>query len=210
MSSRLFAKMIGLAATLCLLSACSGGGNVRPGDPDYPVPNPKSQASARIQLSLPPELEVSLAALWSADYKNSACRYYENGLLRFEGAPFPFRLVQTLPVLRDGEQLSVPVVLDQYAPGRCDWKLTSIKMWVSDRKTPPQEVDIYTINHQASSSSKAHLWCRKARRVGDAEDRVFCGYYNTALPPGIRQDSPSSLALGPDQRAAELIVHFAP
>jgi hypothetical protein len=79
-------------------------------------------------------------------------------------------------------------------------------MFVSDRTAPAEKIDVYYSTHRASSSSNADVWCRKARRPGDKEDRVFCSFYNPALRGKVK--SPTSLALGADLLSAEFRVHY--
>ena len=190
----------------CLLVGCVSGRNVMPTSAEHPTANLQPTVKVTIASEVPRELDVSFHAVWMADVKIPGCSYYENAYLRFEGARFPYSLTLPLHAERRDGRLVVPVVLDQYLPGRCNWQLGIIRMLVADSKSEPQAMDIYYSTHRATSSSNADVWCRKAKRFGDAREQVFCSFSDVTTRGKII--TPSSLALGRDVPTAHMRVHY--
>lgn len=195
---------------LLLLCGCSGvSRNVIPGDSDYPVENRNPRAISIISGTVPTELNVSFVAYYGANEdRERLCAYYENGYLRFEGAPRWFSITEPLVATQRDGRYSFSVVSDRYLPGRCNWALRGIRMHVAGGVSVP--IWIFNSRGDATTGRRMDMWCKKSRysKMQD-QPAIECSYFNEQFRDKLVQ--PSSLAIGQEGGGhLELNIHFLP
>lgn len=100
------------------LWGCSS--NVKPGDSDYPTPNPHPKHFFLFHGTTDPSLDVKFRIFWRA--ANRDC-HYVGGLI---GVYNDYTVEQPLEVHREGSDFSAKIVTDGVLPGRCGWEFGGI------------------------------------------------------------------------------------
>jgi len=197
---------------LSLLCACSGGNrNVVRGDADYPMENPNSKVVSVISGTMPTELNVTFTAYYGANEdRERSCAYYENGYLRFEGAPSWYSVSEPLSVNLNNGRFSFSVASDRYLPGRCNWALRGIQMFVVGTSEKPFPTWIFVGREKGTEGAKhMDMWCKNSMvwKVKTAP-AIECSYFKEELRGKVSQ--PSSLAINSGSGQFVLDIHFQP
>jgi hypothetical protein len=195
---------------LCFVCGCSGGNrNVIRGDADYPVENPDPKVVSVISGIMPTDLNVAFTAYYGANEdKERSCAYYENGYLRFEGAPRWYSVSEPLSVTLNNGRFSISVVSDRYLPGRCNWALRGIQMFVAGTAEEPFPTWIFYDRGKGAVGAKhMDMWCKKSKTWKVRGDSAIeCSYFKEELRGKVSQ--PSSLAISSDSGQFVLDFHF--
>lgn len=114
-----FASLI-IGATLATM-AHADGGNVQPGDADYPATNPTPTKFIRIHGTIDGSFDMSFSIVWNAT--NPVCKYTTN---QRAGATAPYSTITPLPAQRNGEKFDINLAVDGKLAGRCGWKFVIV------------------------------------------------------------------------------------
>jgi hypothetical protein len=207
--TRMDQRGMGLAlGALLLLSACAGP-NVRQGSAAYPVENPAPQRVVTVSGTVPPELAVSFEALWKPESRDPSCAYHANAFLKFEGVSSTFSVRLPLAAQRDGERITLPVAVDHYLPGACEWGLRLIEMTVLHRDGLSAKVDIFNPYSVGRAAKTLDVWCAQEKSPrSSSKDRLACAKYRPG--PLARSDQAVRLSLEGDPTSAVFHVHWEP
>lgn len=194
-------KILALAS-LCILCGCAGR-NIAKGDGDYPVENINPRSISTISGKVPEDLDVSFKAVWKAS-DNESCTYDVAG----GNARIYYSVLTPLSDHRNGDRFSVPVAVDHYLPGRCNWLLSVVQLFVARGNGYPSQVDIYYFDHERTAARKINVWCKKSKSPnGDGKDWGRCSTSKAGAPRGVFQ--PTSLLIRKyDPGLLELAVQY--
>lgn len=196
----LAASRILVAVLMAMLSGC-GGRNVVKGDADYPRENPTPRRLVTISGAVPPELDISFKGAWKAT-ANESCSYVVGA-----SAPIYYSQMTDLEFSRNGGRFTLPVPIDKYISGRCNWTLSIIELIVSRENGYPSKVGIH-LNHARTSAKKMDVWCTKSKSAGGNE-KNWGRCLNFKLGGRQQPPPPTSLSISEyDLSPAELNIHY--
>jgi hypothetical protein len=101
-------------------------GEVKPGDRDYPEPNPSPTQFITIKGRISPTLDLKFGAHWrvtSGGSKDRPCGWVNDWL---NGHSSFFSIFEELVVGREGDRYEIKVPIDGFLPGHCGWRLEGI------------------------------------------------------------------------------------
>lgn len=140
---------------LSLVCVCSAG-NVRPGDGDYPRPNPQPEKFLLLHGSIDEALDINFRVEWYAN--NPKCRYATSFL---EGAYAGYTAWTPLAVARQGATFSGHVPVDGVVPGRCDWRFGGVTFGgATGFRTSLIATSSYPLKPGQSPNGVAELHCK--------------------------------------------------
>ncbi len=124
------ARMV-VAALLCALVACSGSSpsaEVKPGDRDYPTPNPHPTEIVQVTALTPPTLKVAFEYGYSASPRAGGLMGTGTECQRTIGLAVTAPFYVNIPVrmVAQGSLYSGNVEVDKFEPGRCEWTFSGI------------------------------------------------------------------------------------
>jgi hypothetical protein len=113
--------LVFLVLGLSISPGCSGG-NVAPGDRDYPADNPAPKNYLWLHGTIDPSLDINFRIQWLAD--NPGCRYTASWI---EHVFVPYYASSPLPIDdRHGNSFSTRVPIDGVLSGRCEWRFAGV------------------------------------------------------------------------------------
>jgi hypothetical protein len=131
---RAWPALLALAAAGCGAPEMIGthiGGDLAPGDFNYPARNPQPARTIVIAGQVAPKLELELVAHYLTD-GSAMCSSTSSFIAgAVEGARRPSAVSVPLQVSRQGDSYSATVTVDAFVPGRCDWRFGYVTARVS-------------------------------------------------------------------------------
>ncbi|MHB8565398.1 MAG: hypothetical protein ACYDDA_16035 [Acidiferrobacteraceae bacterium] len=187
-----------LVFSAALLGASPYYKNVKPGDRDYPVPNPHPTHTFRIYGTMDPHLNIKFAINWRA--ADQQCTYWVSVI---EGADAPFHVTQLVPTVRHGNHFDVTIPTDGVLPGRCKWRFSGILMYAGKLPDPAYIQPIIATNSPtlrpgASPDSFANFDCHLGHRPS------LFGNASSSIPCTDRDDTQGALWWYPQTRSVEM------
>lgn len=98
------------------------GGDLTPGDFNYPKQNPAPMRTLVISGTASPSLKLQLVAHYltnGSTFCTSTPSFIAGAV---EGATRPTSVSIPLQIIRNGDSYSTNAVVDQFIPGKCDWQ----------------------------------------------------------------------------------------
>jgi hypothetical protein len=129
-----FPALMLVACTGCGAPAMIGthiGGDLQPSDSGYPAVNAGAAQAIEIGGTLAPALQLKLTAHYLTD-GSSGCKSSPTFIAgAVEGVSFASSISVPVALERRGEHYSAKVMVDQFQPGRCDWRFGYVSAEVS-------------------------------------------------------------------------------
>jgi hypothetical protein len=183
------------------IAACNGG-NVKPGQADYPVPNPAPKSFLFLHGTIDTPLDIDFRIQWHAEAPR--CRYATS---RIEGAYTWYTAWSPLTVARQGTSFSARVPIDGMLPGGCQWRFGGVTFGgKTGYRTALIATNSQPLNPGQSANGVVELRCRWDHAQGhDGDDRsLSCRWPKT-------EDRNASVVGGVlwwHPEASDLEVHF--
>ncbi|PRC90571.1 hypothetical protein [Solimicrobium silvestre] len=114
------------------LTACATGGNVEPGDADYPKINAYANSVLKIHGTNPDGVPIKFAIAWAATnihgypVADGTCNWKSNW---FEGVTTGYYVSLPIDASTKGGEYEFKVNTDAFIPGRCGWKFFGIEVY---------------------------------------------------------------------------------
>jgi hypothetical protein len=151
---------------------------VRPGDAEYPEPNPNPTHVVRVSGTIAPTLDVKFSAHYESDSLDKGC--WQNAPL-WKGGGEKY-MGEWLELKRGADRYSTSFVVDKFLPGRCDWRLIGISAVVARKDDPNDASGDVVIEgrrfDQSDTAPQCPSWtlptCKedRARRLTNPNDEI--------------------------------------
>jgi hypothetical protein len=162
--------------------------DIKPGDADYPVPNPHPTHVLQISGALPETLHIRFVvrynAVADADGALTSGKYcgYKWGLQLHP----EFSVTDSLDIVRAENRFHASVIVDKYLPGRCAWHLEAIEYTVLNGAgdlTRDAVALMYRPQRDQARLPQVHQgpvdeWCKKNPRASDPNRPEQCSAFS--------------------------------
>jgi hypothetical protein len=179
---RAMTRTTAVAAALIAFGLCCCGGpapkspQLTPGDPDYPVENPKSNDVIALTVIVPSTVSVSVNAAYRATLASgTSCD-------RVVGFGATGRINLTLPIslIREGDTYRGSVAIDRFMPGNCGWQFSGVGFEASKEPFDGGAIALFgeasrqTDPDGQQPQRRYDLWCTRQPRLADDPHNERC------------------------------------
>ena len=138
---------------------------VKPGDVDYPLENPRATHVIQFIAIVPPTLSLRFWYGYSASVEEEDTEIGNTACQRQTGEEIPIHVYVDLPMqlTQTGDTYRGTLVFDKFAPGSCNWSFSGISV-LSDE--PPSRgtllAGVYQDDRSAAPDYHLDEWCIRA------------------------------------------------
>lgn len=190
-----------LLSFMFLFSGCLGR-NVTEGDADYPVQNSAPTRVTKVSGYLSPDLDVRFEAIYAADQpwapKDDSCGYYESFSRKYQVGLQPFSLHLPLEIAREGDQYSFSIAADHFLPGRCNWQLADIHMYLAPNSNKFYPCLLYYPNTPGTLGVPINIRCKPIDWGGTTQ--THCNTHDKEYSPPEKRSGSIYFGPGPSEQ----------